>query len=72
MNMLLQEEEFEQICSRESLMEKAAEIEKTIVVKKEHEGKRYDLDPTMLKSEARWHSDSQELSNSADCFYYCS
>jgi len=33
MNTLWQEEEFEQICSRESLTEKAAEIEKTISVK---------------------------------------
>ena len=32
MNTLWQEEEFEQICSRESLTEKAAEIEKTISV----------------------------------------
>ena len=30
MNTLWQEEEFEQICSRESLTEKATEIEKTI------------------------------------------
>jgi len=36
MNMFWQEEEFEQICSRESLTEKAAEIEKTVSVK-EHE-----------------------------------
>jgi len=36
MNTLWQEEEFEQICSRESLTEKAAEIKKTISVK-EHE-----------------------------------
>ena len=40
---------------------KAANIEKTIVVK-EHERARYDFDPTMfyenpLESEARWHSD---------------
>ena len=47
MNMLWQEEEFEQICSRESLTEKAAEIEKTISVK-EHERDRYDFDPTMF------------------------
>ena len=39
MNTLWQEEEFEQICSREALTEKAAEIEKTISVK-EHERKR--------------------------------
>ena len=42
-----QEEEFEQICSRESLTEKAADIEKTIPVK-EHERERYDFDPTMF------------------------
>jgi len=36
MNMLSQEEEFQQICNREWLTEKAAEIEKTISVK-EHE-----------------------------------
>jgi len=44
---LWQEEEFKQICSRESLTEKAANIEKTIVVK-EHERARYDFDPPML------------------------
>jgi len=43
MNTLWQEEEFEQMCSKESLMEKAAEIEKTISVKY-HEKERYDLD----------------------------
>ena len=47
MNTLWQEEEFEQICSRESLMEKAPEFERTISVK-EHERKRYDFDPTMF------------------------
>jgi len=47
MNTLWQEEEFEQICSRESLTEKAADIEKTISVK-EHESERYDFDPTMF------------------------
>ena len=61
MNTLWQEEEFEHICSRESLTEKTAEIEKTISVK-EHERKRCDFDPTIvyenrLESEARWHSD---------------
>jgi len=44
MSTLWQEEEFEQVCSRELLTEKAAHIEKTIPVK-EHEGKRYDFDP---------------------------
>jgi len=33
MSTLRQEEEFKQICSRESLTEKAANIEKKIVVK---------------------------------------
>jgi len=47
MNALWQEEEFEQICSRESLTVKAAEIEKTISVK-EHERERYDFEPTMF------------------------
>ena len=47
MSTLWQEEEFKQICSRESLTEKAANIEKTIVVKK-HERARYDFDPTMF------------------------
>jgi len=47
MSTLWQEEEFKQICSRESLMEKAADIEKTIVVK-EHEKARYNFDPTMF------------------------
>ena len=36
MNTLWQEKEFEQICSKESLTEKAAEIQKKISVK-EHE-----------------------------------
>ena len=67
MDTLWQEEEFEQICSRESLTEKVATIEKTISGKK-HERARYDFDPRMfienrLKSEARWHSDYQESLN---------
>ena len=45
MNTLWQEEEFEQIWSRESLTDTAAEIEKTISVK-EHERGRHDFDPT--------------------------
>jgi len=63
MSTLWQEEEFKQICSIKSLMEKSADIEKTIVVK-EHERARYDFDPTItvlwklfLESEASWHSD---------------
>jgi len=47
MSTLWQGEEFEQICSRELLTEKAADIEKTIAVK-EHERERYDFDPTMF------------------------
>ena len=47
MNTLWQEEEFEQICSRESLTEKATEIEKTISVK-EHARERHDFYPTMF------------------------
>ena len=53
MNKLWQEEEFEQICSREPLTEKAADIEKTISVK-EHERKRYDFDPTMFDENRFW------------------
>ena len=41
MSTLWQEEEFQKICSRELLTEKAADIEKTIAVK-EHERNRYD------------------------------
>jgi len=50
---LWQEEKFKQICSRESLMEKAADIAKTIVVK-EHERARYDFDLTMLYENRFW------------------
>ena len=53
MSTLWQEEEFKQICSRESLTEKAANIEKTIVVK-EHERARYDFDPTMFYENRFW------------------
>ena len=53
MNTLWQEEEFKQICSRESLTEKAADIEKTFVVK-EHERARYDSDPTMFYENRSW------------------
>jgi len=53
MSTLWQEEEFEQTCSRELLTEKAADIEKTIVVK-EHERARYDFDPTMLYENCFW------------------
>jgi len=47
MNTLWQEVEFEQICRRESLKEKAVEIEITISVK-EHKKKRPDFDPSMF------------------------
>ena len=53
MSTLWQEEDFKQICSRESLMEKAADIEKSIVVK-EHERTRYDFDPTMFYENRFW------------------
>jgi len=53
MNMLWEEEDFEQICSRESLTEKATEIEKMISVK-EHERERYDFDPTMFHENRFW------------------
>ena len=53
MNTLWQEEEFQQICSRESLTIKAADIEKTIVVK-EHERARDDFDPTMFYEIRFW------------------
>jgi len=53
MNTFWHEEEFEQICSRESTMEKAAEIEKTISVK-EHERGRLDFDPAMFYENRFW------------------
>jgi len=53
MNTLWQEEEFKQICSRELLTDKAAEIEKTISVK-EHERERHDFDPTLFYENRFW------------------
>jgi len=53
MNTLWQEQEFEQICSRELLTEKAADIETRIAVK-EHERERYDFDPTMFYENLFW------------------
>jgi len=50
---LWQEEEFKQICSRELLTEKAADIEKTIAVK-EHERERYDFDSTVFYENRFW------------------
>jgi len=47
MSTLWQEEDFKQICSRESLTEKAADIEKTNPVK-EHERARYAFNLTMF------------------------
>jgi len=47
MSTLWQKEEFEKICSIESLMEKAADIEKTSSVK-EHSRERYDFDRKMF------------------------
>ena len=54
MSTLWQEEEFKQICSRESLMENAAKIEKMIVVVKDHERARYDFNPTMFYENRFW------------------
>jgi len=53
MNTLWWEEKFEQICSRESLTEKAAEIEKTISVK-EHEREGHDFDPATFYDYFFW------------------
>jgi len=53
MSTLWQEGEFKQICSRESMTEKAADIEKTISVK-EHKRTRYDFDPTMFYENRFW------------------
>jgi len=50
---LWQEEELEQIFSRESLTGKAAEIEKMISVK-EHKRERHDFDPTMFYENRFW------------------
>jgi len=68
MSTLWQEEEFKQICSTKSLMEKAADIEKTIVVK-EHERAHYDFDPTIFYENHFW---NRRPDGSEDCFYYCS
>ena len=50
---LWQEKEFLHICSRESLTEKAADIEK-LIVEKEHKRARYDFDPTMFYENRFW------------------
>ena len=54
MSTLWQEEEFEQICRRKLLTEKAADIEKTIAVN-EHEREYYDFDPTMFYENRFWY-----------------
>ena len=53
MSTLWQEEEFKQICSRELLTEKAADMEKTISVK-EHERGRCDFDAAMFYENRFW------------------
>jgi len=53
MSTLWQDEEFKQICSRELLTEKAADIEKTISMK-EHERECYDCDPKMFYDNRFW------------------
>jgi len=53
MNTLWQEEEFEQICRRESLTEKVTEIEKEISMKM-RERQRHDFDPTMFYENRFW------------------
>ena len=53
MSTLWQEEKFKQICSRESLTEKAADIEISISVK-EHRRERNDFDPIMLYENRFW------------------
>jgi len=53
MNTLWHEEEFEQICRRELLTEKAVKIEKMISVT-EHERTSHDFDPTMFYESRFW------------------
>ena len=53
MNTLWQEQKFEQICGRESLIEKAVEIEKMVSVK-EHGRERCDFDPTLFYENRFW------------------
>jgi len=53
MSTLWQEEELKQICRRESLTEKAADVENPIAVK-EHERERYDFDPRMFYENRFW------------------
>ena len=52
MNTLWQEKEFEQICSRESLTEKAAELEKKVLVK-EHESELHFYGRGILMTQFR-------------------
>ena len=60
MNTLWQEEVFEQICSRESLMEKAADVAKTISAK-QNERARYDFDPTMFYENRFWNQRPDDI-----------
>jgi len=60
MSTLWQEEEFKQICSRESLTEEAANIGKTMIVK-EHERARYDFDPTMFYANRFWNRSPDDI-----------
>jgi len=53
MSTLRQEAECKQICSRESLTEKTAVIEKTVSVK-EHKREHYDFDPTLFYENHFW------------------
>ena len=58
------QEQFKQICSRESLTEKTAVIEKTISVPlKEHERTRYDFDrdPTIFYENCFWNRRSDGI-----------
>ena len=72
MNTLWKEKEVKQICSRESLTKKTAELIQTISMK-EHERERHDFDPTTFygnrfwNPNAGWHSDQQKSSNTVHC-----
>jgi len=54
MNTLWQYEEYEEICSRESLTEKAAEIEKRSLKEHKKKRRRHDFDPTMFYENRFW------------------
>jgi len=70
MTTLWQEEEFEQICSRELLPEKAAEIEKTIFVK-EHERECHDFDQTMFYENCLWNQRLDGIVINKNCRTLC-